>query len=92
MKRLLILPVVLIVIGISAFASALDFKNVGAEELKKMIDAKKTVVVDARPAEEFQQGHIPGSINVPPEKVGGISGLLPKNKKSQVVFYCRGAG
>jgi len=75
----------------SAFAQ--DFKSITADELKKMLDNKaKLVLVDARTVLEFGQGHIPLAINVPPEKLGSISEVLPKNKKTLVVFYCRGTG
>jgi rhodanese-related sulfurtransferase len=50
------------------------------------------VVVDARSEEEFREGHIPKSINIPPEKFGMIASLLPKDKKALIVFYCRGVG
>jgi rhodanese-related sulfurtransferase len=50
------------------------------------------VLVDARAVLEYSQGHIPLAINIPPEKLGSIAEVLPKNKKTLVVFYCRGAG
>lgn len=73
----------------SAFAQ--EFKDMTAEELKKMIDKKtKMVVVDTREEQEFREGHIPRSINIPPEKVNFIKAFLPKDKKSLIVFYCKG--
>jgi len=76
-----------------SYASAGDFKNITADELKKMLDKKtKLVLVDARSQQEFSQGHIPLSVNIPPDKIESISTLLPKNKKINVVFYCRGVG
>jgi len=74
-------------------ASADVFKIISAEDLKKMMDAKKQIVlVDSRTEQEFAQGHIPKAINLPPEKVNGIGALLPKSKTVPLVFYCRGAG
>jgi len=91
MKRMSLLLIGLLLLSFTAAAAA--FKDIGAEELKKMMDAKKQLtVVDTRTAQEFAQGHIPGAINIPPEKVNGIDTLLPKNKTVSVVFYCRGAG
>ncbi len=70
-----------------------NFKNITADELKAMLDRNtKMVIVDARPGPEYSQGHIPKSLNIPPEKVGNIGAMLPKNKKTLVAFYCRGAG
>jgi len=76
-----------------SYASALDFRTIDAEELKKIMDAKKQVtVVDARTEKEFRDGHVPSAINIPPENVRGIPTLLPKDKNSPLVFYCRGTG
>ena len=76
-----------------SYASADNFKSITADELKKMLDKKtKLVLVDARSEQEYSQGHIPLSVNIPPDKVGSISTLLPKNKKIVIVFYCRGVG
>ena len=70
-----------------------DFKNLKAEELKKMIDeGSKMLIVDTRGEYEYLQGHIPNAINIPQEKFDIIETLLPKNKDMQIVFYCRGYG
>lgn len=73
-------------------ALAGDFKIIGADELNKLLDKKPgvTVLVDARTQEEFREGHLPGAINVPPDKVSAIGSLLPKDRAKLVVFYCRG--
>jgi phage shock protein E len=73
-------------------AAAQDFKNVTAEELRQLIDQKeKMVLVDARTVGEFQDGHIPSAINIPPEKIKEISRYLPENRDALIIFYCRSA-
>lgn len=68
-----------------------DFPLVGTDEMKKLVDKNtKMVIVDAREASEFKDGHIPKSVNVPPDKVSQIQGFLPKNKNIKIVIYCRG--
>ena len=92
MKKKIVLLVISLVFMFS-YASAENFKNINADELKTMLDKKtKMVLVDARPGPEYSEGHIPKAINIPPEKVEVIGTLLPKNKKNLIVFYCRGAG
>lgn len=92
MKKSLYVMIGLIMIAYS-IASADVFKMINAEELKKMMDAKKQIMlVDSRTEQEFSQGHIPKAINIPPEKVNTIVTLLPKSKAFPLVFYCRGAG
>lgn len=74
-------------------ASAQNYKNITADELKKKLDSKtKMVLVDARTAMEYAQGHIPMSISIPPDKLTAIADMLPKTKNILLVFYCRGVG
>jgi len=83
----------LLLLLVGAAVSAQEFQNIGAEELKKLTDSKsKVVVVDARPAQEYVQGHIPGSINIAPEQYEAIGSILTADKKTTLVFYCRGVG
>lgn len=52
---------------------------------------RKGVLVDARPASRFAEGHIPRAISIPwseLEKQGAA--LLPKDKGTPLVFYCGG--
>ncbi|MBA4349410.1 MAG: hypothetical protein C0415_05420 [Thermodesulfovibrio sp.] len=75
----------------SSYAFAQEIKSLGIEELKDMIDKKtKIVIVDARPEEEYKEGHIPTAINIPPEKIDSLSTVLPENRKIMIIFYCRG--
>ena len=92
MKEKIVLLVTLVVFVFS-YASAGNFKEITVDELKAMLDKKtKMVLVDARSGPEYNQGHIPKAVNMPPEKVEVIGTLLPKNKKTLIAFYCRGAG
>jgi rhodanese-related sulfurtransferase len=77
---------------ISTVASA-QVPVVTAEEVRSWIDGKKKfVLIDARPAEEYQQGHIAGAINIPPDRMKTEASVLPKDKATALIFYCRGAG
>lgn len=92
MKKNLYLIIGLLMITYS-IASADAVKIIGADDLKKLMDAKKQIVlIDARSEQEFSEGHIPMAINIPPEKLNGIDALLPTNKTVPLVFYCRGTG
>jgi rhodanese-related sulfurtransferase len=69
-----------------------DIKNVTAEELQKMMSGGTTVVVDNRTDFEFRQGRIPGSLNISQERFSVIEMLLPPDKDTLMIFYCRGYG
>lgn len=67
------------------------FWQVSADEVLKMINAKKTdfVVVDVRPnPAEFSEGHIPGAIQITTQDMFKPESLkkLPKNKK--IILVC----
>jgi rhodanese-related sulfurtransferase/DNA-binding HxlR family transcriptional regulator len=45
-------------------------------------------VIDVRPPEEYTQGHIPGALNIPLDKLRTRLRELPRDR--EVVAYCRG--
>jgi len=53
---------------------------------------RKAVVVDCRPAAEYEQGHVPGAVSIPPGRLQAEAGKLPKDKQATLIFYCRGGG
>jgi rhodanese-related sulfurtransferase len=72
-------------------AAAEKFWQVSAEDVKAMIDAKKTdfLVVDVRPVPVlYEKGHIPGSIYISTQNVLQPESLakLPKDKK--LILVC----
>lgn len=92
MKIKLMLLAMMVVLSFS-YASAQGFKNLSAEEVKGLIDKKTNMVIaDVRTEQEYTEGHVPTSINIPPDKYSAISSFLPKNKNTLIIFYCRGYG
>jgi rhodanese-related sulfurtransferase len=75
----------------ASYAAAQQFKDVTADELKKIIDTKeKVVIVDARGQMDYKQGHIPTAINIPTDKNPVIQRFLPADKDVPLIFYCHG--
>jgi rhodanese-related sulfurtransferase len=58
------------------------------EELRRRIRRSEVVVLDVRPTEEYQAGHIPGALSVPLAELGKRLNVLPTNR--DIVAYCRG--
>ncbi len=76
-----------------ATASFAQYPVIDSEQLRSYLqDKKKIVLVDARPFDEYRQAHIPGALNIPPERMKAQASRLPKNKTTPVIFYCRGEG
>ena len=61
---------------------------VTADELTRRFESGRIVVIDVRPAEEFEAGHIAGAISVPMNELASRLAELPRRK--EIVAYCRG--
>jgi len=62
---------------------------VGRAELLARVDDSNVIVLDVRPGEEYEAGHIPGAISVPLDQLERRLSRLPKD--AEIVAYCRGA-
>jgi rhodanese-related sulfurtransferase/DNA-binding transcriptional ArsR family regulator len=61
---------------------------VDVDALREKVRRNEVTLLDVRPEEEFEAGHIPGALSVPlPALAKRLSGL-PKSR--EVVAYCRG--
>ena len=47
------------------------------------------VLLDVRPSDEYWQGHIPGSKNVPFQSISKVAGMID-NKSTPIFVYCLG--
>lgn len=64
------------------------WRDLTATELKAILDSKQDVVlVNPLSDIEFNEGHIPGSVNIPLHTIMG-SDKLPENENTLVVTYC----
>jgi rhodanese-related sulfurtransferase/predicted transcriptional regulator len=73
--------------------SARDFlgeevEGIDREELLKRMRRQDIVLVDVRPTEEFEAGHIEGAKSIPIAELEQRLGELPKGR--EVIAYCRG--
>jgi rhodanese-related sulfurtransferase/DNA-binding HxlR family transcriptional regulator len=57
-------------------------------ELERRLGTGDLVVVDVRPEDEFEAGHIAGAMSIPIDELADRLAELPEN--SEVVAYCRG--
>jgi 3-mercaptopyruvate sulfurtransferase SseA len=66
------------------------FKDYTAAELKQLLDSGQPVFLLNPLSEiEFNEGHIPGSVNIPAEEILRTT-RLPKNKDMLIITYCKG--
>lgn len=58
------------------------------EELVRRVQQGETLVLDVRPREEYEAGHIAGALSVPLAELEDFLAELPRDK--QIAAYCRG--
>lgn len=75
-----------------SYEKKVETSKLKPRELKALIDSKagNFTVVDVRDRNEFEQGHIPGAINIPVSNFAQQSGNLEKDKR--IVVYCNSGG
>ncbi|PSL01640.1 ArsR family transcriptional regulator [Haloactinopolyspora alba] len=64
-------------------------EEVTRAELVRRAETDDVVVLDVRPREEYEAGHIPGAMSVPVEELAGRLADIPSDQ--EIVAYCRGA-
>jgi rhodanese-related sulfurtransferase len=68
-------------------------RDVSADQLNRMLEQNRNILlVDTRTDYEYRQGRLPGAINIPPHMFDVLETLLPPDKTTEIVFYCRGVG
>jgi rhodanese-related sulfurtransferase/biotin operon repressor len=71
------------------YVSKDGFEAVAAPELLERARKGLVTVLDVRPVEEFDAGHVPGAVNIPVDLLAKRLRELPRGR--EVIAYCRGA-
>jgi len=72
----------------SYFRARDEFKPVSREELLDRLHSGIATVLDVRPEDEFQHGHLPDALNIPLPQLERRLAELPADR--EIVAYCRG--
>ena len=80
-----------IVIGIVAFIGLITLVGCTKEQkseptLDEIIKENNYIVVDVRTAEEYNEGHVKGSINIPYDEIDETTDL---DKTKTIIVYCK---
>lgn len=65
-----------------------SMEPIALEELMERMEKGEVVLLDVRPKDEYEKGHIPGAISIPIEELEKHLASLPVHK--EIVAYCRG--
>ena len=68
---------------------AQDFPEIKAKQLKEIVDSgKNLLLINPLSDIEFNDQHIPGSVNIPLQEI--LVTKLPKDRNQLIVTYCLG--
>jgi ArsR family transcriptional regulator len=65
-----------------------SLEAISRKELLKRSKDGLVTVLDVRPSEEYEMGHIPGALNIPINEIEQHLADLPKGQ--EIIAYCRG--
>ena len=86
-KIVIVLLICLITVGCGGETTTGTMSKIKTEEVKKILDNKDEnyVLIDVREDYEFNEGHIPGAVNIP---LGNIT-TVDYSKEKTLIVYCR---
>lgn len=70
------------------FGAPDELEPIGRDELVRRARSGEVVLLDLRPREEYEAGHIPGAVSIPLEELEEQLALLPPG--TEIAAYCRG--
>ena len=63
--------------------------TISTKDLKAKLDRKEKVrVVETLAPERYREAHIPGALNIPPDKIKELAPQLLPDKDVEIVTYC----
>ncbi|SKU32143.1 ArsR family transcriptional regulator [Mycobacteroides abscessus subsp. abscessus] len=65
-----------------------DVEAIGPDELLERTKKAEVILIDVRPREEFEAGHLTGAVNIPLDELDSRFRDLPR--AANIVAYCRG--
>ena len=68
--------------------------TVGLEQFRSAVDGKSTLILDARPSVFFENGHVPGALNLARDDFAKdyrrLTGVLQSAHDKPIIVYCSG--
>jgi rhodanese-related sulfurtransferase len=62
--------------------------TISTKDLKAKLDRKQVTLVETLAAERYREMHIPGALNIPPDRINELAPQLLPNKDAEIVTYC----
>ncbi len=65
------------------------FQTINIDQLTRLVNQQNAQVIDVRPKDAYNQGHIVNALNIPLEDITSGKAKIDKLKKKPVVVYCQ---
>jgi rhodanese-related sulfurtransferase len=66
-----------------------EMQTISRDELKRKIERKEHFfLVETLAPELYHHGHLPGAINLPPDRVSALAPAVLPDKNAEIVVYC----
>jgi len=63
--------------------------TISTKELKAKLDRNQSIkVVETLAPERYREAHIPGALNIPPDKIKELAPQVLPNQNAEIVTYC----
>jgi rhodanese-related sulfurtransferase len=62
--------------------------TISTKDLKSKLAQKQVTVVETLAPERYREAHIPGALNIPPERIKELASQLLPNKDAEIITYC----
>jgi rhodanese-related sulfurtransferase len=63
-------------------------KAVSTKDLKTKLNSGKIKVVETLAPERYREAHIPGALNIPPERIKELAPQMLPNQEAEIITYC----
>jgi rhodanese-related sulfurtransferase len=63
--------------------------SISTKDLKSKVDRNESIkLVETLAPERYREVHLPGALNIPPDKIKELAPQLLPNKNAEIVTYC----
>jgi len=63
-------------------------RTISTRDLKSRLDRKQVTVVETLAPERYREAHLPGALNIPPERINELAPQLLPDKHAEIITYC----
>ena len=64
-------------------------RTISTNDLKGKLDRNESIkLVETLAPERYREAHLPGALNIPPDKIKELAPQVLPNKNAEIVTYC----